>query len=105
MKRKSFLAMLFGASAGAVAQDEAVATANTRVGYGNNYCPVCGTPAQPYYRLSYYDSMRSGAPIAVSGTHAGELVCPISYVDDTERITRCTNCSAAFWQDAIERQR
>ena len=55
-------------------------------------CPVCGTMAEPYKRVSEFGYTRKD----------GRFV-PGYYPDGPdERTTRCKRCNSAFYQDAIE---
>lgn len=51
----------------------------------NNQCPVCGRMAAKYIN-----------PAICAGMDYKPVVCAPS-----QRITRCSYCNAAFWQDAV----
>lgn len=98
MKRFHFLAAIFGIG---------VAKAQTAIICGdlqhpkpcpprNNQCPVCKTMADSMKRQYGYKSTACNQPVDPS------LICVISKEEygPTERLARCKNCNAAFWQDA-----
>lgn len=70
------------------------APANTRV----DVCPVCRTKAEPYRRPTAR-ICRDGESTFICGGIAFDDVQTVPF-GDKERVTRCKNCNAAFWQDA-----
>jgi uncharacterized protein with PIN domain len=105
MNRSAFIAALLGAVGIGKAQQARWSVACIdgtnvrRCDPENNQCPVCGALAEPYKRPTY-DSMLTNC----RGTADPYVVqCDpqkaIPY-GETERLTRCKRCNAAFWQDA-----
>ena len=72
-------------------------------------CPVCGEKAEPYVRkteMEYYGSDTCLSSVSIDG----RIIYPICRTPSTtekagpmERIIRCKQCNAAFWQDAEDR--
>jgi hypothetical protein len=106
MKRLAFLASLFGFGVAAKAQHPVgVDEPNTSKPADskflwpwvirkpeNNQCPVCGTMAEPYRTLTEVCNKRTATAWFPEWPTCVELGDP--------RLTRCSRCNAAFFQDA-----
>jgi len=110
MKRLSFLAALFGVKIAAQ-----VPPFSSRRNGGvcwntakpcrteNNACPLCGTFAKPFKPKP--GPMCGDTQVMVPDADGNlNLSRTVSGCDESllpkSRVTRCTTCNAAFWQDA-----
>lgn len=69
----------------------------------NNYCPVCGTKADPFRpSVAEYSLIQPCASISPDSHGEVNAVCRQWTKEDLpkERMVRCKKCNVAFFQDA-----
>lgn len=107
MKRRSLFGILFGGSAVAQMRIIDIPTSTAVARGANDYCPVCGTKADPYVRQTEADAYRAmGMPCrSIGGGQPGTVLSICGTPRETEKfgpptqLIRCKNCNAAFYQD------